>query len=36
MNKEEKEDIETVITLLESNNEREKIVNFIKEYLLKK
>ena len=35
MNKEEQRDIETVITLLEGNEERKKIVNFIKEYLKK-
>lgn len=29
-------DLETVITLLEGNEERKKIVNFIKEYLVKK
>ena len=36
--KEEKEeiqgDVETVITLLEANEDRNKIVNFIKEYLI--
>ena len=33
---ETQKDIQTVITLLEGNEDRKKIVNFIKEYLLKK
>ena len=34
MNKEEREDLKTVISFIENDMEKEKVINYIREYLL--